>query len=103
MALGYLMAGPDVGAGGVDPQAEQAARGDPGLRGPDMGMRGRAVAVLEDLDADHQRVGSGSGQGGEVTVDQAVTAVRGAAASWAMAAAEISRPVRSRPPATSGR
>src|ERR1700689_4034540 len=41
-------------------------------------MRLGAVAVLEDLDADDQRVARLSGQRGEVTADQAVTAAGGA-------------------------
>ena len=48
------------------------------LRGADVGVRGSAVAVLEDLDPDDDRVGGRSGQTGEVAADEAVSAIRGA-------------------------
>jgi hypothetical protein len=46
----------EFGADGVDAQAEEAARCEATLRGANMLVRGRAVAVLEDLDPDHDRV-----------------------------------------------
>lgn len=41
VAFGHLVFGPDVGGGGVDPQAEQATRGNPFLRGADARVRRR--------------------------------------------------------------
>ena len=61
VAPGHVVPGPDVGGGGVDPQAEQSAGGQVTLRGADVGVRGSPVAVLEDLDPDDDRVGGRSG------------------------------------------
>lgn len=47
----------DVGAYGVDTECEQTARSDSPLSLPDALVRLGAVAVLEHLDADDDRVG----------------------------------------------
>jgi hypothetical protein len=78
MVPGHFVTGPDIAGSGVDPQAEQAAWREALLRGADMRVRGGTVAMLKDLDADDQRVGSLCGQGAEVTVDEAIPALRGA-------------------------
>jgi hypothetical protein len=78
IVLGHLVPGPYIGPGRVDPQAEQAARGGSLLGGADVGVRAGAVAVLEDLDADHQRPGHARRQGGEVATDEPVAAAGGA-------------------------
>jgi len=57
-------------------RAEQAARGDPALGGTRRGVCRGAVAVLEDLDADHDRIRPACRQGVEVAVDQSVPPVR---------------------------
>jgi hypothetical protein len=79
IVLGHLVLGPDVGPCRVDPQAEQAAPGRSLLSCADVGVRGGGVAVLEDLDADHQGPRRTGRQGAEVAADKAVTATRSAA------------------------
>jgi len=78
VAPGHVVPGPDVGGSGVDPQAEQAAGGQVLLCGADVSVRGSAVAVLEDLDPDDDRVDGRSRQSAEVAADEAVSAFRGA-------------------------
>ena len=46
---------PKVSGGGVDPDRQQTAGFDAGRGGGQVRVRGVAVAVLEHLDADHQR------------------------------------------------
>ncbi len=43
------------------------------LGGAEAGVCGGPVAVLEDLDADHLRLGRAGRQGGQVAADEAVT------------------------------
>jgi hypothetical protein len=74
--LGHLVPGPDVGGGGVDPQAEQAARTQALLGCAYVPVGGGAVTVLEDLDADDQGEGGRGWQAAEVRVDEAGAAVR---------------------------
>ena len=52
----------DIGAGRIDPDAEQAAGPDPGGRGGQVPVRLRPGAVLEDLDADDQVIPGSRGQ-----------------------------------------
>src|SRR5262249_12055598 len=52
--LGQFMPVPDVGSGGVDPDAEQAPGGDVRGGAGEVRVRLAEVAVLEDLDADHE-------------------------------------------------
>jgi hypothetical protein len=78
VAFGHLVPGPDVGSGGVDPQAEQAAGHESLLRRAYVSVRGGAVAVLKHLDADDQREDGGGWEGAEVSVDEAVAAGRSA-------------------------
>ena len=60
----------DVGAGSVDPDAEQAAWPDPVGRGGQVPVRLRPGAVLEDLDADDQVIPGSRGQRAQITEDQ---------------------------------
>jgi hypothetical protein len=75
VAFGDLVAWPDVGAGGVDPHAQQPARPDPRLCRAQVGMGGAAVAVLEHLDAHHQRPPPLGRQDGQITVDELVRTI----------------------------
>jgi hypothetical protein len=75
VAFGDLVIGPDVGAGGVDPHAQQPTGRDPRLCCAHVVTGGAAVAVLEHLDPNHQRPPLLRRQDGQVTVDEPVRAV----------------------------
>jgi hypothetical protein len=76
VVLHDFVVGPDVGPDRIDPQAEQAVRGDPLLSGADVGVSSGPVAVLEHLDADHERPGRPGWKGAEVTIDQPTATIR---------------------------
>jgi hypothetical protein len=76
VSLDDVMVVLELGADGVDAQAEEAARRQARLGGADVVAGARAVAVLEDLDADHKRVDRALRERAQVTVEQARAALR---------------------------
>jgi hypothetical protein len=61
----------ELGANRVHAQAEKATRRQSRLGGAEVIVGGRAVAVLEDLDADHEGVGIACWERARLAVDQA--------------------------------
>jgi hypothetical protein len=55
IAFSGFVIGPHVGAGSVDPHAQQPTSRDPLLRRTQMVVGGAAVAVLDHLDLHHER------------------------------------------------
>src|ERR1041385_7603140 len=76
ITLDDLVVRPYIGAHRVHPQAEQSARPEALLGLGDESMGCGPVAVLEDLDADNDRVPRISRQGAQVTVDEPACAFR---------------------------
>jgi hypothetical protein len=68
----------ELGADGVDAQAEETTGGQARLCGADVRVGARAIAVLEDLDADHERVALACRERAQVALDQTIPAARGA-------------------------
>jgi predicted phosphodiesterase len=65
----------ELGANRVRAQTEKATRRQTGLGGADVVVGARAVAVLEDLDADDEGVGSARWERAQLAVDQAFAAL----------------------------
>lgn len=74
--LGDGVAWPDISLDGVGADSYEATWRETILGGTEMRMRGGAVTVLEDLDADDEIVARMCGQGAQVTADEVMAAIR---------------------------